>query len=35
MLMLMLLVVVLLVGFAKSDLNMDREECADKLIGLS
>lgn len=34
--MLMLLVVVLLVvGFAKSDLSKDREECADKLIDLA
>lgn len=32
----MLLVVVLLVvGFAKSDLSKDREECADKLIDLA
>ncbi|RDX64100.1 Protein YLS3 [Mucuna pruriens] len=31
----MLLVMLVLVGFAKSDLTQDREECADKLIGLA
>lgn len=30
-----MLVVLLLAGFAKSDLAKDREECADKLIGLA